>query len=135
MQKYIPLLARVFLCAIFIKSGIDKIIDPASTRQFMESKGVPGLLIFPTIIVLLVGGLSVLLGYKSRLGALLLIGFLIPATLIFHFDFPAQEVQFFKNIGLIGGLLMVAAFGAGSVSLDERLTLSKENPKHPNSEL
>jgi putative oxidoreductase len=76
--------------------------------------------------VLVGGGLSVLLGYKARLGALLLIGFLIPATLIFHTNFsePQQEIQFMKNLGLMGGLLMVVAFGAGPVSLDERTVSS-----------
>ncbi|HAG84923.1 MAG TPA: DoxX family protein [Cyanobacteria bacterium UBA12227] len=122
MEKYIPLLARIFLSAIFIKSGIEKILDPANTQDYMTAKGIPlaGVLLIPTIIVLVGGGLSVLLGYKARWGALLLIGFLIPATLIFHTDFPNQEVNFMKNIGLMGGLLMVVAFGAGELSLDRR---------------
>lgn len=132
MQKYAPLLARIFLSAIFLKAGLDKILDPASTQQAMESKGIPlaGVLLIPTIIVLLLGGLSVLLGYKARWGALLLIGFLIPTTLIFHSDFskPMQDIQFLKNLGLMGGLLMVAAFGAGALSLDERTTPSARSP-------
>ena len=129
MQKYTPLLARIFLCAIFIKAGINKVLNPAATQQYMESKGIPfaGLLLIPTIIVLLVGGLSVLLGYKARWGALLLIGFLIPTTLIFHTDFPAEEIAFLKNLGLMGGLLMVVAFGAGAVSFDGR-TESRSPP-------
>jgi len=135
MQKYIPLLARIFLSAIFIKSGVDKILDRPGTQQFMEAKGIPlaGLLLIPTIIVLVGGGLSVLLGYKARLGALLLIGFLIPATLIFHTNFsePQQEIQFMKNLGLMGGLLMVVAFGAGPISLDERTVSSVVS--NPNS--
>ncbi|NEO07193.1 MAG: DoxX family protein [Moorea sp. SIO1F2] len=122
MKKYIPLLGRICLCAIFIKSGIDKLFNPTYTQQLMESKGVPGILIIPTIIILLGGGLSVLLGYKARWGALALIGFLIPTTLIFHTDFSnqMQEIQFLKNLGLIGGLLMVATFGSGPVSFDNR---------------
>ncbi|WP_013322432.1 DoxX family protein [Gloeothece verrucosa] len=123
MEKFTPLVARIFLSAIFLKAGIDKVLDPASTQQYMESKGLPfaGLLLIPTIIVLLVGGLSVLLGFKARLGAWLLIGFLIPATLIFHTDFsaPGQDIQFFKNLGLMGGLLMITCFGAGSFSFDQ----------------
>jgi putative oxidoreductase len=122
MQKYIPLLARIFLCAIFIRSGINHLLNPVGTQQAMESKGIPfaGILLIPTIIVLLVGGLSILLGYKARLGAWLLIGFLIPTTLIFHTTFPEEEIAFFKNLGLMGGLLMVVAFGSGSLSFDER---------------
>ncbi|MBW4681046.1 MAG: DoxX family protein [Microcoleus vaginatus WJT46-NPBG5] len=125
MQKYVPLLARIFLSIIFIKAGIDKLFDPGSTVQQMASKGIPlpGLLIIPTIILLIAGGLSVLLGFKARYGALGLIGFLIPTTLIFHTNFaePMQQIQFLKNLGLIGGLLMVVAFGSGALSLDERL--------------
>jgi putative oxidoreductase len=120
MDKYIPLMGRILLSIIFLKSGIDKLFNPASTIQYMTNKGIPmaGVLIVPTILVLIGGGLSILLGYKSKLGAWLLIGFLIPATLIFHSNFPEEEISFLKNLGLIGGLLMITAFGAGSLSLD-----------------
>jgi putative oxidoreductase len=126
MKQYIPLLARISLSAIFIKAGLNKILDPVATQQYMQSKGLPltGMLLLATIIVLLVGGLSVLLGYKTRLGALLLVGFLIPTTLIFHTNFPEGESAFLKNLGLMGGLLMVVAFGPGAVSLDERNSLA-----------
>jgi len=124
MQKYTPLVARILLSAIFLKSGVDHIFNSAKTQQLIASKGIPlaHLLLIVTILVLLAGGLSVLLGYKARLGALLLIGFLIPTTLIFHTDFSdrLQEIQFLKNLGLMGGLLMVVTFGAGAVSLDQR---------------
>ena len=121
MKKYLPLLARIFLSLIFLKSGIEKIIASDATQQYMQSKGVSPLLLIPTIVVLLLGSLSILLGYRSRIGALMLVGFLIPATLIFHTDFSQslQEIQFFKNLGLIGGLLMVVAFGAGEISFDK----------------
>ena len=119
MNHYLPLIARVLLSAIFIKSGFGKISNFAGTQEFMASKGIPlaGLMLVVTIIVLLLGGFSVLLGYKARLGAWLLIGFLIPATLIFHTDFPTEQSAFFKNIGLIGGLLMVTAFGEGDIAI------------------
>ncbi|MDV3001962.1 MAG: Inner membrane protein YqjF [Chroococcopsis gigantea SAG 12.99] len=122
MDKVTTLLARIFLSAIFIKAGIDKIVDPNSTISYMSSKGVPlpNLLIVPTIIVLLGGGLAILLGYKTKIGAWLLIGFLIPTTLIFHTNFPDGEIPFLKNLGLMGGLLMVASFGPGVWSLDRR---------------
>jgi putative oxidoreductase len=123
LEKWTVLVARLFLSAIFIKSGIDKIFNPESTQQYMESMGVPSLLLIPTIIVLLVGGISVLVGYKARYGALLLIGFLIPTTLIFHTNFAesSQQIAFLKNLGLMGGLLMVAVFGPGSLSFDHRI--------------
>ena len=120
MNQYLPLVARVLLSAIFLKSGFGKIFSFATTQDYMASKGIPltGLMLVATIFVLLLGGFSLLLGYKIRLGAWLLIGFLIPATLIFHTDFPTEEINFFKNIGLIGGLLMVIAFGGGNIGIE-----------------
>jgi len=122
LQPWTSLLGRIFLSAIFIKSALGKISGGAGTQQYMESSGVPGWLLIPTIIVLLIGGLSVLVGYKARYGALALIGFLIPATLIFHNVFinPDQEIAFLKNLALMGGLLMIASFGPGRISFDEK---------------
>ncbi len=119
-QKYIPLIARILLSIIFIKAAVSKILDPASTQAYMASKGLPltGILLIVTILVLLFGGLSILLGYKSKIGALLLIGFLIPTTIIFHGNLPEDINAFLKNIGLIGGLLMIVAFGSGDISVD-----------------
>lgn len=114
------LAARILLTAVFIQSALNKILNSAGTQQFMESNGVPGVLLIPTIVVLVAGSLSVLLGYKARIGAWLLIGFLIPATLVFHSDFsePMNQVQLMKNLGLMGGLLMIAIVGSGSLSID-----------------
>ncbi|MDJ0511246.1 MAG: DoxX family protein [Crocosphaera sp.] len=119
-QSYVSLIARIFLSAIFIKSGVSKLMSTAGTHAYMASKGLPltWVLLIATILVLIVGGISVLLGYKSRIGAFLLIGFLIPATLIFHGSFPQEEIAFFKNLGLMGGLLMIVAFGSGKFSLE-----------------
>jgi putative oxidoreductase len=128
-QNYVSLVARIFLSAIFIKSGISKMLAPAATQAYMASKGLPltGILLIVTIVTLIAGGLSVLLGYKSKIGAFLLIGFLIPATFIFHGSFPEEEVSFFKNLGLMGGLLMIVAFGSGKFSLENSLKISKND--------
>ncbi|NEQ39392.1 MAG: DoxX family protein [Okeania sp. SIO3I5] len=128
LQPWTSLLGRIFLSAIFINSAIGKISGGAATQQYMESSGVPGWLLIPTILVLLVGGLSVLVGYKARYGALALIGFLIPATLIFHNDFTDsdQKIAFMKNLGLIGGLLMITSFGPGRISVDEKSIFNNE---------
>lgn len=127
MQKYIPLVARAFLATIFLYSAFGKITGFSGTQQYMAASGIPqaltGLLLVGAIILELFGGLSVLLGYKARWGAIALILFLIPATLIFHTNFaqPMQLIQFMKNLGLLGGLLMVYAFGSGPLSVDEQL--------------
>lgn len=128
MEKFITLLARILLSAIFLKSGIDKVLDPISTQQYMAAKGLPfpGFLLAATILVLIIGSLSILLGYQARWGALLLIGFLIPATLVFHTSFPEEEISFFKNLGLMGGLFMIVAYGSGFYSIDRLNSSSKE---------
>ncbi len=124
MQAIFSLLARVFLTAIFFKAAFGKITNFSGTQKFMASKGMPvtGLLLAGAIVFLVAGGLSVLLGYRTRLGSLLLIIFIVPTTLIFHTDFSikVQMIMFMKNASIMGGLLMVMAFGPGAISLDGR---------------
>ena len=123
-MKYIPLIARICLSIIFLNSAISKITDFSGTEQMMADKGLPlaGLLLIGSIIFQLMGGISLVLGYKVRWGAIILILFLIPTTLVFHnfWANPDELTAFLKNLGLIGGLLMVYYAGAGAVSLDER---------------
>ncbi|MGK7892665.1 MAG: DoxX family protein [Xenococcus sp. (in: cyanobacteria)] len=122
-MKYIPLAARICLCSIFIKSGIGKIMGFAGTAEMMANKGLPiaEILLIFTIAFQLFGGFSLLFGYKVKLGSILLILFLIPATLVFHNPLtdPGQLNAFLKNLGLIGGLLMVTYAGAGALSIDD----------------
>ncbi|MDJ0680571.1 MAG: DoxX family protein [Xenococcaceae cyanobacterium MO_167.B52] len=122
-MKYIPLAARICLCIIFINSGIGKIFGFAGTAGMMGNKGlpIPEVLLIFTIAFQLLGGFSLLLGYKVKIGSTLLILFLIPATLVFHNPIgnPDELNSFLKNIGLIGGLLMVIYAGAGALSIDD----------------
>lgn len=128
-QQYIALGARVLMTFIFFYSGISKITGWEGTSKFMAAQGMPlvPLFLVGAIALNLVGGLSVLLGYRARWGAVLLVAFLVPTTFIFH-DFwalegsaaSAQVIQFVKNLSLLGGLLMVIAFGAGPLSFDGR---------------
>ena len=121
-MKYIPLAARICLCIIFINSGIGKIFGFSDTAGMMAGKGlpIPEILLVFTIAFQLLGGLSLLLGYKVKIGSTLLILFLIPATLVFHNPItnPDELNSFLKNIGLIGGLLMTIYAGAGALSID-----------------
>jgi putative oxidoreductase len=121
------LLGRVFLAAIFLQSGVDKVLHYEPTLKAMTSRGMPlpELLIVPAIVLLLAGSISLLLGWKARWGALALIVFTIPATLYFHnfWDYPqAQYVNqlhhFFKNLAIVGGLLVVLGLGSGPMSLE-----------------
>jgi putative oxidoreductase len=116
--------ARVLLSGIFLKAGINHVLDFMGMQQTIIAKGIPAFLAtgmaLGGIILLLAGGLSILLGYKVRVGAKLLILFLIPATLLFHLNFAdqMQQIQFLKNLGLMGGLLLLTHTGAGYWSLD-----------------
>lgn len=122
-------LGRVLLSAIFLMSGVNKLFHWSQTAEQMTQEGMVAVPLFlvAAIIFELGGGLSVLLGLKARLGALALVAFLVPVTLIFH-DFwqyqgPAQMQQmihFVKNLAIVGGLCIVLAHGAGPVSLDAR---------------
>ena len=130
-MKYLPLAARVCLCLIFLKAGVSHIIDYGSTVEMMSNNGlpIPDVLLIFTIVFQLLGGLALLLGYKVKIGSLLLIAFLIPATLVFHN--PVGDINgFLKNIGLIGGLLMVMYAGAGALSIDSSLAKKERQQNH-----
>lgn len=120
---------RILLGLIFVVSGLGKIPGWNETAQYMASKGMPlvPLFLVGAIVVEIVGGLSLWLGYKARWGALLLIVFLIPATLIFHnfwtlegMDRQVQMIMFLKNLAIMGGLFLVIGLGPGGYSLDQR---------------
>ena len=120
--KFIPLVGRAFLSAIFLRAGINNLLNFSSTQQMIAGRGLPlpALLLIGNILFCLVGGIFVLLGYKTRIGAILLILFLIPTTLIFHnfWADPSELTSFLQNLGLIGGLLILFYFGSGPLSLD-----------------
>ncbi len=122
-HPYTTLVGRVLIAAIFLMSGLNKIADPQGTQQYMAAMGMTGAttLLYVGAVILEVGGaLSVLLGYHARIGALVLLVFMIPATLVFHTNFgdPNQMIHFLKNLAMMGGVLFVAAHGPGQISLD-----------------
>ena len=124
MKDVSILLARICLAGIFLISGTKHILNFEETQAFMRANSIPGtkLLLGTACLFLILGGLSVLTGFKTKTGALLLIIFLIPVTLVFHINFADidQVLQFFKNVGLIGGLLLLIANGGGKHSLSGR---------------
>lgn len=129
-QKFLPLIARTFLAAIFIHTGIANGINFAGIQQMIAGAGIPlpFLVVLGAVVFEILGGISLILGYKAHVGVILLLIFLIPATLVFHNPIaePDQTIQFLKNLGLIGGLLMVMAYGPGPVSLSARAAPSEE---------
>jgi putative oxidoreductase len=136
LQNTVALLARILLSFIFIASGLNHIWNWGGTIKLMTAKGmamesalgsvgavVVHFLLVLAVTFLLLGGLSILLGIRARAGAVLLVAFLIPATLIFH-DFwvdKTQMINFMKNTSIMGGVLMVLAFGSGRFGVDSLL--------------
>jgi putative oxidoreductase len=122
MTGVIQLLGRIMLALIFILAGLGKIQDPAGTVGYMQSAGVPGILLWPTIGLELLGGLALAVGYKTRYVAFALAGFSILAAVLFHSNFAdqMQMILFLKNIAIAGGLLLLAVGGKTAYSLDMR---------------
>ena len=120
------LAGRVLLSAIFVLSGISKVSAPAGMIGYIESVGLPfpNLALAIAILVEVVGGIALILGYRTRLVAAGLALFSVATALAFHNELADQSqfIHFFKNIAMAGGLLQVAAFGAGRFSLDARRT-------------
>lgn len=119
-MKYLPLVARVCISLIFLRACVNHIIGFAGfTDMLGQMLPLAPLLAAGTVLFQLLGSLSLILGYKIRIGAVLLIVFLIPASFLFHNPLNPEEMNsFLKNIGLIGGLLMLIYTGAGAASLD-----------------
>jgi len=124
------LVGRILISAIFILGGISKFSHPAATIGYMESAGVPSahVLMYVAAIAELLGGLAILLGFLTRLGALGLFIYLIPVTLLMHAFWKStgmaaqmQQVNFLKNLTIMGGLLAFYAFGPGRFSIDRRM--------------
>ncbi|MCW3478235.1 DoxX family protein [Neisseriaceae bacterium JH1-16] len=118
----VPALGRVMISAIFILSGLSKLAAPAMMIGYIQSVGLP----LPAVaygiatFIEIVGGVTLLLGYRTRIVAGVLFLFTLATAVFFHNHFGDQNqfIHFFKNIAMAGGLLHVIAFGGGRVSLD-----------------
>lgn len=144
VRGIVNLFGRIALSAIFLLSAVgNKIPNFSGVVGYMKSEGVPApeFLLSGAIVFLIAGSLSLIVGYQARLGATLLLVFLMAATFFFH-DFwtvPAdafwihslypdvklpikmvENISFMKNVALMGAMLMVIANGAGPLSWDER---------------
>jgi putative oxidoreductase len=128
-QGFPLLVARILLAAMFVMSGLSKFAGLAGTAQYIASVGLPApqLLAFGAAAVEVVAGVLLVVGWQARWAALALAGFTLVASVLFHnfWAMPAdqafmQQLMFMKNIAVIGGLLFVFAYGAGTLSLDAR---------------
>lgn len=127
-MKFLVLLGRIFYSAIFIGSGIGHFT--AGAVQYAQAQHVPSAEVLVPLsgAIAVLGGLSILLGYKARLGAWLIVIFLVPATLMMHNfwdvqdsnDKMIQQAMFMKNLSMLGAALLIAYWGAGPCSLCKR---------------
>jgi putative oxidoreductase len=129
LQNPLALLSRLLLAALFLPAGIGKLTGFAGTVGYISSVGMP----MPTVaaavaaVVEIVGSIALILGFGTRAAALALAFFTLVASVFFHsfWSLPAdqqmmQQLMFYKNVGVIGGLLALAAFGPGGWSMDAR---------------
>lgn len=122
MNKYSSVVARILLAHIFLLAGISKIMGYAGTQAYMESKGVPGILLPLVILLEAGGGLALIVGWQTRLLSYALAGFSVLAAIIFHNNLAdqMQMILFMKNFAIAGGLLLLAEHGAGAFSFDNK---------------
>ena len=125
MNKLNPIYSlggRILMALIFVLAGLNKIGAIEGTQGYMEAMGVPGILIYPTILFEVGAGLAIIIGYQTKLVALALAGFCIVTAVLFHNNLgdQTQFVLFMKNFAMAGGFLFLARDGAGEFSLDNR---------------
>ncbi len=122
MSNIFDLLGRVLISSLFLISAYNKLFSIDGTMGWMEGYGVPGLLIYPTIVLEIILPLFVIVGYKARASSALLAIFCILTAFIFHFDFSEQIqlILFLKNISLAGGFLFIVANGTKDWSIDRK---------------
>ncbi len=129
LQNPLTLIGRLLFALLFLPAGISKIAGFAGTVGYIGAKGLP-LPALGAVIAILVevgGSLALIAGFGTRFAALVLAAFTLVATFVFHnyWGVPAdqamvQQLMFYKNIAVVGGLLVLAAHGAGAWSLDAR---------------
>jgi putative oxidoreductase len=122
------LLARILLAAVFIPAGLQKLSGIDATAGYIAAMGLPQatLLAWAAAIFEVVAGLAILVGFQTKWAALGLAAFCVFTGFVFHYGASnggadqVQMIMFFKNLGLAGGFLGLAAAGAGALSVDAR---------------
>jgi putative oxidoreductase len=127
-RTYAPLLGRILVSILFLRSAIGKITGFSIVAAGMAKKGIPfsEVLLIGAIFCEIAGGLALVLGWKARWGALLLIIFMIPVTLLYHDFWNVEAAQyrnqlnhFMKNLTIFGALVFILGMGSGPLSLEK----------------
>jgi putative oxidoreductase len=126
INAYLPVLARVLMSSLFIWDGVLQLRDPVRTAAYFAHVNIPmpSISVWVSIAIHLLGGLGILLGFKTRWAAALLL--LLCLGTAFGIHLPAGDmpnmINFYKNLVMAGGFLYVIAFGPGAVSADEGMS-------------
>ena len=119
-----PAIGRILIAAIFLISGLGKLMAPGATMAYIASLGLPAPLpgFLGALVLELAGAVLLVIGYRTRMVALLLAAYAVVTALIFHHALADQNqmFHFLKNFAMAGGLLQVTAFGSGAFGLDAR---------------
>jgi len=118
----VALAGRILLAALFLLSGFSKLAAPAATQGYIAAMGLPAPLLayIGATAIEIIGGILLITGFQTRIVAAGMAVFTLLTAVFFHADFADQNqmIHFMKNISIMGGLMHVAAFGAGRFSLD-----------------
>ena len=123
-MHFIELIGRIFLSFLFLFEGIKKLFFfQEETQMYMEEYGIPEILFFPSTLLEVILPIFIIIGFKTRLCASIMVIFTISVTLIFHMDFnnQMQLITFLKNISIAGGLLIIVANENRYFSIDNFL--------------
>ena len=122
MANFFDFISRIFISSIFLLSGYNKIFNYKNTVVWMEGFGIPGFLLWPTILLEIILPILIIIGYRTQISAILLAMFCIATAVIFHFDFAnqMQTIAFLKNFALAGGFLFIAVHGPKDWSLEKK---------------
>lgn len=120
LKSLAPLLARLFLAAIFLSSGISYLSDVPGFTAYLTSGGLPAFLAWPAILFEILLGAAMLIGFQARFMGFLGAGFCMATALVYHLhpDNPMEMMLFYKDLGIAAGFLMIFAHGAGKFALD-----------------
>ena len=124
----VELIGRVFLSTLFLIEGLGKLFTQEQVITYMENYGVPAILFVPAVALEILFPLLLIVGYKTRLAALVMALFTLTVAIIFHTDFSdgMQLIFFLKDLAIAGGFMIIIAYGSNKFSLDHLLKSKSE---------
>ena len=125
----IEAIGRIFLSTLFLFEGVKKLFYQDETIEYMESFGVPELFFYPSVFFEIIIPTLLIIGFKTRIVAILMFLFTISVSVIFHTDFSnhMQIIAFLKNFSIAGGFLIIASYEAKMCTIDYYLKYKKSS--------